>query len=172
MEPSVNHQHLHSLPHNGIPRPHEVSPPISSSEATAGTVLHIHGRLRLQEPLDHGIVAKLSCLVQRCFASGAAARAQATDRTQRKEVEKKSEKILGASKVEVLAFVATQKSSLNFRNIVVLKMFWWHQVGWKNCCLWILAVKMTWIINQNIYSNSGAKSDPKVFISSYFYKAN
>ena len=83
VEPSVKHQHLHSLPHNGIPRPHEVSPPISFSEATAmAVILRIHGRLRLEEPLDHGIVALLGCLVQRCVASGAAARGQ------RKEGEK------------------------------------------------------------------------------------
>jgi len=68
--------------------PHEVS------EATANFVLCIHGRLRLQEPLDHGIVALLSREVQRCLASGAAARGQATGRTQRNEGEKKSEKIL------------------------------------------------------------------------------
>ena len=91
VEPSVNHQHLHSLPHNGIPRPHEVSPPISSSEATAVSVLlRIHGRLRLEEPLNHGFAAKLGCLVQRCVASGAAARGQAAGRTQRNEGEKNS----------------------------------------------------------------------------------
>ena len=69
---NLNHQHLHAL-HNGIPRPHEVSPPISSFEATAVIVLRIHGRLRLEKPLDHGIAASASCQVQRCFASGAAA---------------------------------------------------------------------------------------------------
>ena len=42
-----------------------------------------------------------------------------------------SNRNLGASKVEVLEIVATQKSSLNFRNVVVLRMFWWHRVGWK-----------------------------------------
>jgi len=96
---------------------HEVSPPISSSEATALQVLfRIHGRLRLEEPLDHGIVAFAGCLVQRCFASGAAARGQAAGRTLRNEGEKFSEKILGTSVVEVLEIVATQKSSLNLRN--------------------------------------------------------
>ena len=79
---------------------HEISPPISSSEATAVFVLCIHGRLRLQEPLDHGIVASLGCVVQRCSASGAAARSQATGRTQRNEGEKSSQKILGNSKVK------------------------------------------------------------------------
>ena len=72
VEPSVNHQHLHAL-HNGIPRHHEVSPPISSFEATAIYVLRIHGRLRLEEPLCHGIVAFPGCQMQRCCASGAAA---------------------------------------------------------------------------------------------------
>ena len=106
---NLNHQrfsHFHisssfTSPRNGIPRPHEVSPPISSSEATALFVLCIHGRVRLQEPLDHGIAAFVGCHVQRCPASGAAARGQATGRTQRNEGEKNSERNLGASKVEV-----------------------------------------------------------------------
>ena len=98
--------------------------PKSSSEATAVFVLCIHGRLRLEEPLDHGIVALLSCEVQRCVASGAAARGQATGRTQPNEGEKKSQKILGTpKKVKVLEIVATQKSSLDLRNIVLLRKF-------------------------------------------------
>ena len=48
--------------------------------------------------------------------------------------EKSSEKILGTSKVEVLESVVTQKSSLNLRNNVVLRMFWWHRAGWKRPC--------------------------------------
>ena len=63
-------------------------PPISPSEAPAIFVLHIHGRLRLEESLDHGIVAKLGCQMQWCLASGAAARGQATGRTQRNGGEK------------------------------------------------------------------------------------
>ena len=131
VEPSLNHQHFHSLPHNGIQCFMRFPSPISSSEATTPFVLRIHGRLRLQEPLDHGIVASLGCLVQRCVASGAAARGQAAGRTQRNEGEKNSGENLGTSKVKVLENVATQKSSLNFRNVVVLRMFWWHRVGWK-----------------------------------------
>ena len=107
-------------------------PTKSSSEATAIFVLRIHGRLRLEEPLGHGIVAFAGCHVQRCFASGAAARGQATGRTQQNEGEKNSEKNLGASKVEVLEILATQKTSLDLVNIVVLRMFWWHRVGWKS----------------------------------------
>ena len=103
-------------------------------EAAAIYVLRIHGRLRLEEPLDHEIAAKLGCPVQRCLASGAAARGQATGRTQRNEGEKNSEKILGASKVEVLEIVATQKSSLDLRSIALLGKFWWHRVGWKRPC--------------------------------------
>ena len=99
---NLNHQHLRSLPHND-PMRHEVSPPISSSEATAGFVLRIHGRLGLEEPLDHGIVAVDGCEVQRCYASGAAARGQATGRTQTKGREN-----FGASKVKVLKIGATQ----------------------------------------------------------------
>ena len=59
---------------------------------------------------------------------------QATGRTQRNEGEKNLwEKISGASKVEVLEILATQKSSLKFRNIVIInEMFWWHRVGWKS----------------------------------------
>ena len=96
-------------------------------EAMAVFVLRIHGRLRLEEPLDNRVAAVAGCIVQRCVASGAAARGggprQATGRTQQKEGEKNSEKILGTSKVEVLEFVSTQKSSLNFMNTVVLRMF-------------------------------------------------
>ena len=62
---------IHS-PHNGIPSLKRFSPPISSSEATAHEVLlRIHGRLGLQEPRDHGVVAFEGCQVQRCAASGA-----------------------------------------------------------------------------------------------------
>ena len=49
----------------------------SSEEMTIVVLLHIHGRLGLQELLNHGVVAGLGCEVQRCFASGAAARGQA-----------------------------------------------------------------------------------------------
>ena len=57
--------------HNGIPSLKRFSPK-SSSEATAVFVLHIHGRLGLQEPRDHGVVAFAGCEVQRCVASRAA----------------------------------------------------------------------------------------------------
>ena len=84
----MNHQHLHAL-HNGIPCVMRFPSPISSSEATAPFVLCIHGHGRLRkETLDHGIVAFAGCHEQRCFASGAAARGQATGRTQRNEGEK------------------------------------------------------------------------------------
>ena len=130
-------------------------PTKSSSEATAISVLFIHGRLRLQEPLDHGITAFVGCQVQRCSASGATARDQATGRTQRNkgeklrreiwpnEGEKKSEKILGTSKVEVLEIVATQKSSLDLWNNncafeeVLMTSSWLKKAMWTR-----LAVKM------------------------------
>ena len=49
--------------------------PISSFEATAPVrPVASTARLRLQEPLDHGIVAVEGCQVQRRFASGAAVR--------------------------------------------------------------------------------------------------
>ena len=76
---NLNHQHLHAS--WGFH-------PKSSSEATAVFVLRIHGRIRLEKPLDHGIVAFGCCDVQRCPTSGAAARGQATGRTQRNEGEK------------------------------------------------------------------------------------
>ena len=37
----------------------------------------------------------------------------------------------GASKVKVLEIVATQKPCLDLRNVVLLRKFWWHRVGWK-----------------------------------------
>ena len=91
---------------------HEVSPPISSSEATAISVLCIHGRLRLEEPLGYGIVASVGCQEQRCPASEATARGQATGSTQTKGT-----KNFGASKVKVFEIVATQFFSLNLRNM-------------------------------------------------------
>ena len=87
----LNHQHF--LYFTTIPC-FRGFPPKSSSEATALFALRIHGRLRLEEPLDHGIVAVLGCQMQRCFASGAAARGQAAGRTQQNEGEKNSETIL------------------------------------------------------------------------------
>ena len=67
-------------------------PTKSSSEATAISVLRIHGRLRLEEPLDHGIVAFVGCVVQRCSASGATAqgkpRAEPNGRKGRKSLRK------------------------------------------------------------------------------------
>ena len=77
---------------------HEISPPISSFEATASAVLRIHGCLRIEEPLGHGIVAFASCQVQRCLASGAAVRSQATGRTLRTKGRKISEKIWAPQK--------------------------------------------------------------------------
>ena len=129
VEPSVNHQHLHTL-HNGILTPHEVSPPISPSEATAVFVLCIHGRLRLEEPLDHGIAAFEGLRRTAVCCLGAAARGQATGRTQRNEGEKNSEKILGTSKVEVLEIVATQTPLWSLR-ILWFEMFWGHELGEK-----------------------------------------
>ena len=106
-----------------IPRPQGVSPPISSSEAMAVFALRIHGRLRLEEPLDHGIVASLGCQVQRCLASGAAARGQGHGQNPTERRGEKFGENLGTSKVEVLESVATQKSSLDLRNNVVLRCF-------------------------------------------------
>ena len=168
----LNHQHLHAL-HNGIRRPHEVSPPISSSEATAlEVILRMHGCLRLEEPLDHGIVASLGCQVQRCVASGAAARGQATGRNQPKEAEKKSEKIWAPQKSKFGKFWPLKNPPWTWGTLCFWGSFDDIELVERTVAFGFLAVKMSWIINQNIYSNSGAKSDPKVFISSYFYKPN
>ena len=127
------------------PMPHEVS------EATALCVLCIHGRLRLQEPLDHGIAAFEGCPVQRCFASGAAARGQATGRTQPNEGEKNSQKIW-----------APQKSK--FWKLWPLKnppwtwgMLWFWDVlmtsSWLKKAMWTrLAVKTLWGNFKNVPS--------------------
>ena len=69
---NLNHQHSTRFL-TTIPLPQEVFPSKSSSEATAEAVLRIHGRLGLEEPLDNHFVALQGCVVQRCFASGAAA---------------------------------------------------------------------------------------------------
>ena len=153
VEPSVNHQHLHSLPHNGIPRPREVSPPISFSGATAHFVLRIHVRLRLEEPLDHRIAAEGSCVEQRCVASGAAARGKPPAEPNGTKGRKFWDKFWCLK-------------SRSFWKFWPLK-----NPPWTSGPLWLvektvafgfLAVKMSRITNQNIYSNSGAKSDPKV----------
>ena len=117
-----------------IPRPHEVSPPISSSEATAVFVLCIHGRLRLEEPLDHGIVAVPGCRAQRCYASGAAARGQATGRTQTERRGEKFWENFGHLKSRSFGKCGHSSSFLELRNIVLLRMFWWHRAGWKRPC--------------------------------------
>ena len=90
--------------HNGIPSLKRFFLPKSSSEATAVYVLCIHGGLGLQEPLRHGVVAFVGCVVQRCHASGAADPRRKPQG--RKQTERRGEKLpikkLGTSKVEVL----------------------------------------------------------------------
>ena len=134
---------------------HEVSPPISFSEATAVCMLCIHGRLRLEEPLDHGIVAFAGCLVQRCLASGAAARGKPW-------AEPNGTK--GRKKIKALEIWATQKSSLKFRNIVVLSWLKNHEksvdylVNWGHSS----QVKMTWIF-QTLDSKRDKREPEKDF---------
>ena len=65
------------------------------------------------------------------FCLGSHGPRQATGRTQRNEEEKNSEKILLKSRSFGNLWLHTQKSSLDLMNIVVLRMFWWHRVGWK-----------------------------------------
>ena len=110
-------------------------PTKSSSEATAFVVLHIHGRLRLQEPLDHGIVAVGGCHVQRCVASGAAARGQATGRTQQNELRKTLRQFWC---LESQSFENCGHSKIlpELKEHCGFDRFWWHQFDWKNCCLW------------------------------------
>ena len=68
---------------------------------------------------------------------------------------------LGASKVEVLEIVATQNTKnppWTSGTLWFLRCLEAIKLVEDHCCLWILAVKMTWInSNHNIYSNSGAK---------------
>ena len=78
-------------------------------------------------PRNRGL-ARLRCAAVCCLRSRSPR--EATGRTQRNEGEKNSEK----SKVEVLEILATQKSCLNSENNAVLRMFWWHRVGWKRPC--------------------------------------
>ena len=82
LKPSI----FQPLAHND-PMFHEVVSPQSSSEATAHIALRIHVRLGLEEPLDHRVVESAGCQIQRCVASGAAARGQAAGRTQRRKFE-------------------------------------------------------------------------------------
>ena len=149
----------------------EIFSPISSSEATTVVVLCIHGCLRLEEPLDHGIVAFAGCQVQRCVASGATARGKPRAEPNGTKGRNFGEKFRAPQKSKFWKLWPS-KILPNFRNVVVLRCFDDIELVERTVAFGFLAVKMSWTINQNIYSNSGAKSDPKVFISSYFYKAN
>ena len=87
---------FHPLPHVKIPLPQEGFPPqILRPEATASVVLHIHRCRGLDEPRDGGNVAVDGCVVQRCVASGAAARGPQSPQAEPNgtEGEKNSEKI-------------------------------------------------------------------------------
>ena len=152
---NLNHQHLHfTFPSQRNPMPQEVFPPKSSSEATAVFVLHIHGRLGLQEPLHHGIVAFPGCEVQRCPASGAAdPRRKPPGSTQReRRGEKLWEKIW-----------APQKSKFwklwHLKILPGLKLTLWIwdvpgdiELVQKNCFLWcsIEAVSAMFAINMDL----------------------
>ena len=63
-------------------------------------------------------------------------RGQATGRTRRNEEQKNSEKMFSTSKVKVLEILATQKSSLNFENNVLLRCFEDFELVEDHCCLW------------------------------------
>ena len=97
LEPST----VHPRPHVKIPLPQEGFPPqILRPEATAVVSLRIHRCLGLDEPLDDGNVAVPGCELQRCLASGAAARGPQSPQAEPNgtEGEKKSEKILAPQK--------------------------------------------------------------------------
>ena len=102
-----------------IPRPHDVSPPnlpprpqLSLSLASTAAFA---SRSRWTTESWPSWAATCSGVWPREPQSGASHRQNPTKRRG-----ENSDKILGTSKVEVLEIVATQKSSLNFRNIVVL----------------------------------------------------
>ena len=112
----------------------------SSSEATALFVLRMHRRLGLEEPLDDRSVPVEGCVVQRCFASGAAPPwPKPAGRTRRNGREEKFWENFGTSKVKVLEIVATQTASWTQGTLWfwdVLRSSRSHRVGWKTCCLW------------------------------------
>ena len=123
----------------------------SSSEATAVFVLCIHGCLRLEEPLDHGIVAFDGCPVQRCAASEP--RPEAKPQAEPKRRGEKFSEIFGASKVEgcklgPLKILSGPKLT---GNIMVLRCFEAIELVEKLLPL-DFGSQVTWIMNQNIYN--------------------
>ena len=139
--------------HNGIPSLNRFSLPESSSEATAVFVLRIHGRLGLQEPLRHGVVAFEGCLVQRCFASGAAnPRRKPQGRTQTERRGEKFWENFGYLKSRSFGNCGHSKSSLHLTNTVVLRCPGDIVLVPKNCFLWcsIEAVSAMFAINMDL----------------------
>ena len=94
----------------------------SASEATALFVLRMHSCLGLEELLNHRNVAVRGCQMQRCFASGAAARGPKARR--QNPTERKGRKILRKFwHLKSWSFGNCGHSNcfLNSRNIVVLR---------------------------------------------------
>ena len=92
--------------------------------------------------------------MQRCVASGARepeaeAAGQNPNGTKGRKI---SEKILGTSRVKVLENCGTSKSSLDLRNIVVLRCPGDIELVQKNCFLWcsIEAVSAMFAINMDL----------------------
>ena len=169
---NLNHQHLRSLPRatesQGLMRfPHQYPPPRPRPLLFCASTAALASRSRSTTESWPSRAAQCSGVLPREPQPEAKPRAEPNGT----KGEKVSENF-GHLKSRSFGNFGHSKILPGLKEHCGFEMFWWHRVGWKNCCLWILAVKMTWIMNQNIYSNSGAKSDPKVFISSYFYKAN
>ena len=113
--PNIGANVLANFPINCENNIHQTLEPSTSSFHVPVFVLRIHGRLGLQEPLHHGVVAVAGCLVQRCSASGARepeaeAAGQNPNGTKGRKI---SEKILGTSKVKVLENCGHSKSSMD-----------------------------------------------------------
>ena len=127
---NLNHRHLHSLPLT-------TESHVSSWGYPTNILLRGHGRYCSSHPRPPsppgaaGPRNRCLCGLPRaavcCLGSPRPSHGQ--NPTERRE--KNSEKILGTSKVKDLEILASQKSSLNFRKNVLLRMFWCHRIGWK-----------------------------------------
>ena len=134
----VKHSTFHPLLHVKIPLPQEGFPPqILRPEATAVFVLRIHRCLGLDEPLDDGNVAVLGCPMQRCDASGAAARGPRSPQAEPNgtEGEKNSEKILAPQKWKFRTLWTLQFLTKVKKHCCFDEMSWGHRVSLKKSCL-------------------------------------
>ena len=141
-----------------------VSPSNSSSEATAVFLLRIDRCLGLEKPLDNGIVAVPGCVMQRCLASGAAARGPSP---QAEPDGTKGRKILR----KFWAPQIWKMWSLWTKEHCGFEMFWGHRVGLYTvytCCLLLKHVAFVFYWSRVRHVGSQADLDKPKATSNIF----